>query len=263
MERQTMNIIMMILAHNDQESLADMVKNIRYFCPKVTLCLYNSGNYLSLGSGLNLEIFPSPRRLDYAKISPFFFDTFEWLLAENRRFDYVINLETDILFVRKGFETFISQVMADSDYMAPNFSRFTSSKSKWRPIRSLRPELAEWYKLLGFEYTHGAFSPGQVFSRNYIEKLLRHEQYAEIQRLVKSNQSYTLQEVLFPTLVDFLKVRGKSYPSELKPIIRYRPYQAINGVRCALAIPDAYFVHPVRRELDDPARLFIHSLIEK
>lgn len=254
------SIVMVIVAHDDPGSLADMVDNVRHFCPQSRLYLYNSGDDPSLGVDLGLERVPSPRRLYYAKVTPFFFDMFEWLMNENIPFDYAINLETDMLFIRRGFETFIADVMQGYDYMSPLFARFTPKRSAWRPLRSLRPELPEWYKLFGFSYTNRGFSPAQVFSRNYIEKLLSHQSYSEIKRLLQENKSYTLQEVLFPTMVDFLGLRGRSYPSGMEPIIRYRPYQAVSGVKRALDMPNAYFVHPVRRELDNPARLFVRSL---
>jgi hypothetical protein len=255
-------IVMVIVAHDDALSLADTVQNVRHFCPQAELYLYNSGDDPTLGADLEIQFVPSPRRLYYAKVTPFFFDMFEWLVNERIKFDYAINLETDMLFIRKGFEAFISEVMRDCDYMAPRFARFTSGKSRWRPIRSLRPELPQWFKTLGVDYTHEGFSPGQVFSKKYVEKLLHHAAYPEIRRLLKENQSYTLQEVLFPTLVDALKLCGQSYPTGTEPHIRYRPYHALRGVKRALALPDAYFIHPVRREMDNPARVLIRSLMD-
>jgi hypothetical protein len=205
---------------------------------------------------------PSPRRLFYAKVTPFFFDMFEWLLRDEIEFDYAINLETDMLFIRRGFENFIADFMSDCDYMAPRFARFTSKRSKWRPIRSLRPELPKWFQLFGFDHTNEGFSPGQVFSREFVEQLLNHPSYTDVCQLIRENQSFTLQEVLFPTLVDFLRLRGQGYPPEAETTIRYRPYLALSGVRKALAETDSYFVHPVRREMDNPARVFIRSLMK-
>jgi len=79
--------------------------------------------------------------------------------------------------------------------------------------------------------------------------------------LISKNKSYTLHEVLFPTLTDFLKLEGKSYPEQLKSIIRWRPYQAVSGVNAALLTDNAYFIHPVKLEIDDPARRLVRSLI--
>ncbi len=254
------NIAMVVLAHDNRESLSEFVVNVRRFCPNVSLFLYNSGADNALGNGLDIEMIPSPRHLEYAKITLFFLDVFEWLLNQSHRFEVFINAETDMLFVRRGYERFVSAEMRRCDYMAPLFSRRTSPKSRWRPYRSLRPELPDWFKIWGFEYTNRAFSPAQVFSRTYISRLLNHDKYSRIRQLARENQSFTLQEVLFPTLVDFLKLTGKCYPDGMEPIIRYRPFQAVTGVRRAVAMPNAYLVHPVRRNPDDPARRFIASL---
>lgn len=254
-------IVMVIVAHDHHESLAELVMNARHFCPDAELYLYNSGDDAALGADLDIKIVPSPRRLYYAKVTPFFFDMFEWLMKSRISFDYAINLETDMLFIKRGFEAFISNVMKNCDYMAPRFARFTSKKSKWRPIRSLRPELPEWFKVLGVQHTHEGFSPGQVFSRRYVEKLLTHPKYPEIRRLLRENKSFTLQEVLFPTLIDTLKLCGQSYPSETDFFIRYRPYQGVNSVKRALESTNVYYVHPLRREMDNAARVFIRSLV--
>ena len=146
---------------------------------------------------------------------------------------------------------------------SPNLVRKRSLSTRWRPMRSLRAEFEDWFKLFGFRYWHGTFSPGQVFSRRYVHELVRHPAYEEICRLVRANRSFTLQEVLFPTLVDFLGLRLGGYPARLKPINRYRPYQAVAGVRRALATREGYFLHPVRRNPDDAARSFIRELTHR
>ena len=257
------NIIMVILAHNDPDSLADLVKNTRHFCPISRLMLYNSGIDHSLGKRLDLEILSISSQQLYAKITPFFFDVFEWFVKNGDTYDYIINLETDMLFIRHGYEEWVTSEMSGYDYMAPNLVKFVSPKSKWRPYKSLRPELSNWYDFFGFKYVHGAFSPGQIFSQRYVESIVTHKQYSELKRLIAENKSYTLQEILFPTFPDALCLAAKSYPSELKPVIRYRPYHAVSGIKRAINTPNAYFVHPVGREPDNLARLLIHSLQEK
>lgn len=255
-------IAIVILAHDDRPALENMVSNVRFFCPNATIVLYNSGDDPSLGEDLDLVVIPYSRRLYYARIIYFFVDLFDWLAGESYPYDYIVNLDSDVLFIRPGFERFISSSMEGYDYMAPRFRLFTSRQSRWRPLRSLRPELPEWYQVFGFQYTHEAFNPGQTFSREYIQRLLGHEKYPCILELIQKNLSFTLHEVLFPTLVDLLQVKARSYPTELDTTIRYRPYQAVRSVQRALQMRDAYFVHPVRRELDNPTRVFIQSLIK-
>ena len=191
---------------------------------------------------------------------PFFIDVFEWFVNDPRQLDYLVNSETDMLFIRKGFESFLTKAMKGCSYMAPLFDRGIPETSKWRPYHSLRPELKQWKRALGMDSLNRAFNPGQVIHRKYAESLLKHESYAEIKQLVKENRSFTLHEVLNPSLVDFLGLNGRSYPEGLEQINRYRPYQAISGVKRGLSTEDAYFVHPIRRDPDDPARQMILSM---
>jgi hypothetical protein len=166
-----------------------------------------------------------------------------------------------VLFIRHGFEKFLENYMNDSDYLVQWFQKYTPKESTWRPIGSLRPELSNWYDFFGFEYTHRGFNPGQTFSAKYIEKLVSHPKYGQLLDLINKNKSYTLHEVLFPTVTDFLGLEGKSYPEQLKSIIRWRPYQALSGVNTALLTEDAYFIHPIKLNLDDPARRLVRSLL--
>ena len=253
-------IAMVVLAHSDEPSLGDFANNIMRFCPGCSLFLYNSGHDPDFGSSVGLECIPNPRRLEYAHIMPFFLDIFEWFVRDARQFDYLVNAETDMLFIRQGFESFLTRAMHACSYMAPVFSRGIRKSSKWRPYHSLGPELKHWKRALGMESLNRAFNPGQVVDRQYAERLLQHKGYSEIRRLVDRNQSFTLHEVLNPSLVDFLGLNGRSYPEGLEQINRYRPYHAVSGVRRALSIENAYFVHPVRRNPDDPARQMILSL---
>lgn len=255
-----MDLVLVLLAHDDRTALAEAVDNARSFCPDARLVLYNSGDDPGLGAGLGLTHFPAPRRYRYAGIAGFFLDVFEWLAETGDPFDAVVNLETDLLFIRPGFEAFVDAQLASADYLAPNLVRRRRLDTDWRPMRSLRPEFEDWFQLFGFRHLHGTFSPAQVFSRRYVETLLADPRYPELRRLVAANRSYTLQEVLYPTLTEALGLRLAGYPEAHRTSNRYRPYQAVSGVRRALAIPDAYFVHPVRRTPGDPARRLIGEL---
>jgi hypothetical protein len=254
-------IALVILTHENRPALEDMINNVKHFCPNADVLLYNSGDDPKLSDGLDVIPITPSQQLYYARIMPFFLDLFNWLEKKGLPYDYVVNLDNDVLFIRHGFETFLENYMNDCDYLVQWFQKYTPKTSKWRPIRSLRPELSSWYHFFGFEYTHRGFNPGQTFSKVYIEKLITHPKYTQMLELISKNKSYTLHEVLFPTLTDFLKLEGKSYPEQLKSIIRWRPYQAVSGVNAALLTDNAYFIHPVKLEIDDPARRLVRSLI--
>lgn len=255
-----MNLLFVILEHQNHSALRDLVGNLNVFCPDDRIMLYNSGTDASLGADLDIEHFPNPRVFLYARIAGFFLHLFEHLIASGDTFDAVVNLETDMAFIRPGYRNFIARALQQGDYLAPNLVRERRLDAYWRPLRSLRPEFETWFDFFGFRHWHGSFSPAQVFSRRYVETLVAHPRYDELRQLVQANRSFTLQEVLYPTLCDFLGLRLEGYPVAHTTSNRYRPYQAVSGVKRALAIEDAYFVHPVRRDPNDAGFRYIREL---
>src|SRR5437868_1896780 len=182
-----MDLLFVILAHTDHASLEELVDNVRVFCPRARMLLYNSGENSRLGSNLSIPRFQSPRRYGYARITPFFFDVFEWAVRSGDGFGAIVNLETDLLFIRPGYQDFVKKWLACADYLAPNLVERRSLKTRWRPMRSLRPEFKRWFEFFGFQYWHGTFSPAQVFSRRYVKTLVEHDRYAELRRLAEEN----------------------------------------------------------------------------
>ncbi|MFE9098031.1 hypothetical protein [Streptomyces sp. NPDC007264] len=255
-----------VLDHAPDEYFEDLVRGIRRFCPGADVHWYDSGpaGLPAPRPTVDVPRLECSRPLAYAKVTPFFFDMLEW--AADRGYDYVVNAESDMAFLNDGFEDFLSSAMADSDYLAPRFARKTPRTSRWRPYRSLRPELPELFDILGTDCTNEAFSPGQVFTPRYVHALLDSPWYPRLREFVARNQepgrSFTLQEVLLPTLVDVLGLRAADYPAHMTACNRYRPYHAASSVAHAHRRGDVPFVHPVRRDAAHPARRFVRALYD-
>jgi hypothetical protein len=261
-------ICVVIADHRHDDYLTDLVGSLRAFVPAADIAVYNSGDSQSFRAHLvygSVATLPASRSLAYAKVTPFFLDMFEW--AAGQDYDYIVNAETDMAWIKPGFETFLAAAMRGYDYMAPNFKRNTPRTSRWRPYRSLKPELPELLAILGLTSTNQCFSPAQVFSSRYIHSVLTSRQYSRLRTFVERNQapekSFSLQEVLLPTLVDAFALSARDYPSQLATVNRYRPYHAAQSVRRALDIPDAYFVHPIRHDDTDPARMLARKLLSE
>jgi hypothetical protein len=257
-------ICIVICDHSNDVYLQDLIDGIEHFCPRSDIAWYNSGGVRPLpgSAGKSLTVLPQSRPLDYAKVTPFFLDMFEW--AAGQSYDFIVNAETDMAFVQPGYERFITAVMTQADHLAPGYARDVPGTSRWRPYRSLRGELPELLAILDAASAHRCFSPGQVFSARYVEKLLTSTWYTELRDFVSRNQqpgrSFSLQEVLLPTVGDVLGLRSANYPAHLASVNRYRPYHASASILRARETRDAYFVHPVRRDETDGARQIIRQL---
>ncbi|MCH7230787.1 hypothetical protein L0U85_07975 [Glycomyces sp. L485] len=252
----------LLLDHKGDEYFRDLVTTIRVFCPAADIVWFDAGEVGATEYTADIPRLAASRPLVYAKETPFFFDAFEW--AAGRGYDYLVNVETDMAFVNSDFESFVASTMPTCDYLAPRLELKTPNTSKWRPYRSLRGELPELLDILGIGHTHRAFNPGQVFSMRFVESVLNAPFYDRLRRFVERNQapehSFSLVEVLMPTLAEALGLPFTGYPDEFAAYNRYRPYHAERSVWRAAAegVP---FVHPVRRDPDHPARRFVRSLI--
>jgi hypothetical protein len=259
------SICIVICDHSNDAYLQDLIDGIRAFCPRADIAWYSSGNEAPSPDsvGASLRMLPSSRPLRYAKVTPFFLDMFEW--AAGQSYEYVVNAETDMAFVQSGYEQFVVAAMKNADYLASGYAHATPKTSRWRPYRSLRPDLPELLGILGLASTNRCFSPGQVFSALYINRLVSSPWYGELRDFVSRNQhhdkSFSLQEVLLPTVAEALGLTAHDYPEHLVSVNRYRPYHAASSIIRARAIADAYFVHPVRRDEADGARQLVRRLV--
>jgi len=258
--RRAPRICLAVVDHAADAYLDDLLASLRRFCPEADVIWYDTG---ATSRGL-----PDVPRLSrsrvhlYAKITPVFFDLFEWWIDQDH--DYLINLETDLAVVNPGVGL-IGDLMGDADYMAARLVLEVPTSSRWRPYYSLRKELPELRDILERQAMRGAFSPAQVFSKPYVERILDSSFYPRLRDFVARNQapdrSFTLQEVLLPTLADVVRVRSRAYPGEHQRYNRYRPYHALPSVSAARAA-SVPFVHPIRRATHDDARRYVRELAE-
>lgn len=255
-------LCLVILDELNDEFLHDLVAGIYRFVPEADIAWYDSGNSAT-SPPQGVVRLPCSRPLRYAKVTPFFLDLLEWVADSDYR--CVVNVETDMAFVRDGFAQFVAQRIQTGDHIAAHYRRHIPTTSRWRPYRSLKHELPELTAILGVDSTHACFSPGQTFSRRYARAVVGAAFYPRLRSFVAANQaphaSFSLQEVLLPTLVDVVGMRTVPYPQPAERCNRYRPYHAAASVRRAAADARVHFVHPVRRSPHDGGRLAARELL--
>ena len=107
-----------ILVHEKRELVKQLIDNVRYYCPNSAIVLYNGGDDPTLCDGLGVPVCPSSRKLERGWTTVYFLETMEWLEELGINYKYFINIDSDALFIRKGYEKFIQNAMKDTDYMA-------------------------------------------------------------------------------------------------------------------------------------------------
>ena len=252
-----------IPVHEKKDVLIELIENIRYFCPNTSIVLFHSGNDPDLCSGLDLPVCPTSFPLGWGQNFPWFFlNIMEWLEEINHPYDYLINIDSDALFAKKGFEEFICSEMQGFDYMA---AYLRVPAEEWYPGQVMKGFWPIFQPIFGIEQFLGCFMSAQVFSKNYVQQILHFDKIDELKKLLKQTEHhiFAMDEILFPTLAEALGIKSKPYPDDVVQWIRFRPHFTREEVVKAIDTKqNCYLIHPVLRDIADPARTFIRGLIQ-
>lgn len=259
LSRERKKICFAVLVHNNIDLVRELLQNIKIFCPNSSTVLFNGGDDPELCKDLGYPVCPGSRKLKYGFLSIYHLEVMDWLECIQFDYDYLINLDSDILFGRKGFEDYIIDSMNDTDYMAV---RLEIARDHWVVADTFRKEQEKWKPLFEVEPLYGTFNVAQVFSRNFIQALLNIPQLSLLKKNIEETGTFALEEVVFVNMAKQLGFRFKSYPNEVSNIIRYRPYFSLGDVIHHLNEGDfGYIFHPIKRERYDDARSLMNDLM--
>lgn len=250
-----------ILVHENRDVIKDQLENIRYFCPTASIVFFQSGNDPNLCEGFGYPVCPTSFPMKWGKTFGWFFlNVMEWLEKIGYEYDYLINIDSDVLFAKKGFEKFIISEMEHYDYMAPYFSE---AHDDWIPGQTMKRVWHLWQPIFNMNNLYRCFG-SQVFSRTFIKQILSFNKLDEMKSLMKHTEEdvFALEEMLFPTLAKTLDVKAKAYPVNVSKLIRDVPIFTEEEIRNGVNNNEqCYLIHPVRRIMNDPARTLIRNMI--
>jgi hypothetical protein len=256
---QSKRICFGILVHNNRELVKELIENVRFFCPNSIIVLYNGGDDPTLCNDLGVPICPFSRKLERGFTTIYFLETMEWLEEQNVEYEYFINIDSDAIFFRKGYEEFIEEQMIHTDYMAVDLR---IPEDYWILGYQLKKEIHRWKQLFNVHPFLGIFNVGQVFRRSFIKALLKPDRKAVIKKALTETASFGSDEFVYVNLARELGFRIKNYPYQSGiGIVRYRPYFNLDEIIHHLnVIPNSWLCHPVARDSKDLARTLIKHL---
>jgi hypothetical protein len=244
------------LVHESPECAADLVANLRRFDPGSEVLVYGPFEPPRGAHG-----HPSPRPQRRGRLHAFALDCMRWA-AREQRFDAVTFVDSDQLLVRRGW----SRALATALRARPKAGMFGSAPGRQPPgtpygtPRAAYAELDLWRPFLRrFErgeaaFGHWTFWPGTVFTGAAcaaITELVDRE--PALRSLLERTRIWATEEVVLPMLVALLGFETARAPGSPE-FIRYGAPHTSEDVEAALARPDVFWMHPVARRLNDPAR---------
>ena len=261
----------MLLVHEKRELVIELLNNIKYYCPNSSVVLYNCGHDKHLCENLGVPVCPTSKKLEHAFTTIHFLEVMEWLEEINHSYDYLINIDSDAIFVREGYEEFIIKQMKDTDYMGVDYR---IAGNDYYCAQEIRKEQFRWTSFFSFEPLYGVFNVGQVMSHKFIKAILTNERYPMLRKATTETKAFGTDEIIFANLAISLGFKAKKYPGNVQNpkyktigwdmdqlLVRYRPHIKIPELVTTLNHKNnTFFVHPVRRSNADATRVFINEL---
>jgi len=259
------------LVHESKECVIDLVRNLRYQDPASIILLYNGGNDHSLFESdfpferFGAVIHPDPSPVKHGYLHNFALDCMDFAL-KNFSFDCITMVDSDQLAVRPGYSAYLQQSLAlspDVGMLSSKPRRLTLNDNEdievWPAMQALK-EFYLWKPLLQKftdgedKFVHWTFWPSSVFSSDASRDLVKlFKENKLLHEIMNQTNIWATEEVILPTLVAAL-----GYGIGLNPcsyeFVKYQKTFSLHDIIAALIKPDSFWVHPVKREYNDPLR---------
>ncbi|WP_274361647.1 hypothetical protein [Paenibacillus thermotolerans] len=246
-----------ILAHDKPEVLQSQIRNIKKYNPNAQIVLYNGGKDKKFADNLGIPVCPYSRPLQYGRLERYLLDTAIWLEETIMDYDYLVSVDSDVLFLRHGYEAFLQEALKEYDLMGVNmvFQSNPSELPHWVPGQMMWKEWELWQPFFGTDGFCGTLNPMQVYTHEVMAKIiadLDHSRMKELEKCLAASSIFALEEMLLPTLAIRAGGRAMPYPLEIASFTRCGDNISLTELQVASNKEKVYFVHPVRRGLEDP-----------
>ncbi|HEU4963894.1 MAG TPA: hypothetical protein VFV52_08580 [Bacilli bacterium] len=260
---QEAKICFAIVAHANEDVLQDQVTNLRFYNPNASVVLYNGGPDPDFGKGVDIDICPYSRPLNASyKLGRFLPDVMRWLEETGGDYEYLINLDSDYLFLNHGFETWLEHTMHGYDMMGMYLKLYRTRQDSegWLPGETLWAEWDRWQPFFGTDSFCGSLNGMQVYRRGLIRDMLAGFDWEQLEERLATTNVYALEEILCSTLAVRCGGRVRPYPIDPIRYVRLGQPYTVEDVTTARELTDLFFIHPIEREMSDPARQYIQRL---
>lgn len=259
------------LVHERPDCVADLVLNLHHLDPDSPILLYDGGRDPALLRDFPWErhgavVHPSPRPMKWGHLHEFALDCMRWA-QQHLPFDTLTVVDSDQLAMRAGHAArnaaFLRErpkvgLVGSAPPPRPGTARPAPVVTAWGEIRPWRPFLRRFPDGEA-RWAHWTFWPSTVFTADAARDLVRlWDGDAQLRDLMRRSKLWATEEVLLPTLVALLDYEVAETPCHHE-WVRYRARWSLAQLDLALADPDAFWIHPVPRRIDDPLRARIRE----
>lgn len=257
------------VVHENVNCVLDLVRNLRFFAPDSAIVLYDGSTESILKHAVVLEWLgavrhPAPRPMLWGRLHESVFDCLEYVLSSDS-FDAVTFIDSDQLLTRRGYVAAVQAALEDRPRAGVLGTPNPSIGEEWGT--ELEPGEQELWKPFLDRFPSGQehrfprrwiFWPGTVITRAAAGAICDFRSDPMLADILERTTAAS-EEIAFSTLAALLgyEVIEKPWNDEW---VRWRLKLRVPEVAEALADPTCFWLHPVLRRSDDPARIYLrHS----
>jgi hypothetical protein len=258
------------LVHEKPECVVDLVRNLRHLDPASPVLLYDG----SPGGDLidrrlpwrrwGVELVPDPIPMRWGTLHRFALDCMRHL--DGRDHDVMTIIDSDQLMLRPGYAEYLARQCGGDirrQLLSSDPSR-QDSATRQGPARTALSEVALWRPWLArfpdgeAKFVHWTFWPATAIGADAAAAIAPLFDDPDLQAILAVSKLWATEEVLFPTFAALLGFDVVRNPCRTD-FVQYRtPWRAADVDR-ALADGNAFFIHPVPRQLDNVLRARIRE----
>ena len=148
------------------------------------------------------------------------------------------------------------EMLREYDLIGVNMAvqRHAGALPHWIPGEMMWKEWFMWEPFLGTDGICGTLNPMQAYTHRIVRRILddlNRGRMDELERCLASSRVFALEELLMPTLALRAGGRPRPYPAHTAAFTRAGEYLSLPELAQARSNPGVFFVHPVRRDLQD------------
>jgi hypothetical protein len=258
----TLRIHFAVLAHRHEACVADLVLALREANPGCAISIFNGGSDTSFFRNQDVDICPNSMQLGYGNLTGFHIGVMRWLHDSKAEYDALITLDHDVYPLRADMGSYLEKVMSDVGYLGARFRPAVHPADfelGGKTIAQVHDAWTNrWQPLFGIDQPYWAFNPGQVFTRDTVEKILEFPRLDALFELSIRSKVWAIEEIVYPTLA----VAAGAVPADLpgERGLQWANHGPADLVSLAQD-PDVYLVHRLTMSLLAPDRLAARALL--
>lgn len=261
--------IFAILAHNEPDSVYDLISNLQMFDPSSHIILYDGGKdriVLSRSEAwrkLSVDVVKNVSPQSWGCLHGFAIDCIDHI--GNRSYDTLTFVDSDQLLIQPGYSEFLTKNAPPEFGVLSIFPHRHGIDSNILCVRELHEDRKIWMPYLTrFRHWEEAFVrwtfwPGTVLSADAARAIAAEFRTDLLAATLRQSRAWATEECILPTVSALL-----GFPEVLTPFnrdwCRYRTPWSTADIDNATSTAGAFFVHPIRRSMDDPVRQYIREL---